>query len=213
MLITLSGMVGSGKTTAATHVLAVLEAAQEPSEYVRFRSLTLFGAQRLRAESSGATRTPAMRWQGFTPKALTFPVACGYLARIIAFRMFGPSRKSARWNVLDRYFYDSFVHFELRSARERLYLGALRRVIPVPDISVVLIASDHTIARRRPDYAPEYVSAAGEKYRTLRRYFPELIEISADDAETVLDQLTALVRGRLNRLPAGARTASTESTT
>jgi hypothetical protein len=115
--------------------------------------------------------------------------------------------------VLDRYFYDSFVHFTLSSARERLYLAALRWLIPVPDIALVLIASDHTIARRRPDYAPEYVSAAGDKYRTLRTHFPELIEVSADDAETVLDQLTTLVRGRLNPLPAGARTASTESTT
>src|SRR5690348_2473061 len=186
MLITFSGMVGSGKTTAATHVMTVLSAAAEPSEYVRFRSITLFGSQRQRAEAPGPERAPAggaVRWQGFTPRTLTLPIACGYLARIVAFRVFAPSRKSATWTVLDRYFYDSFVHFELRSTRERLYLAALRWAIPVPDLSVVLIASDRTIARRRPDYAPEYVSAAGEKYRTLRGYFPELIEVSADDEE------------------------------
>lgn len=197
MLITFSGMVGSGKSTAARHVAGLFASGGVPSRYLRFRSLAVLPFTSP-SDASGARRPAAAapaspRASGFRLRRLTAATTCGYLVRIVAFRVLGPSRTSSEWTVLDRYFYDSFVHYELGTWRERLYAAVLRRVMPVPDIAVLLVASSETIAERRPDYAREYISLATRGYARLRTMFPELVEIRTDPGEAMLERLDALV--------------------
>lgn len=201
MLITFSGMVGSGKSTAGKHVAGVLAAAGVPCHYVRFRTLGITPFKSSSDKRGAGKQVPNVRVvsraSGFQLRRLTAAITCGYLARMLAFRWLGPSRTASEWFILDRYFYDSFVHYGLGTRRERLYAMLLQRVMPVPDIAVLLVASSETIAARRPDYAPEYISLAGRGYGRLRARFPELIEIRTDRGEPVLGRLERLVLDRL----------------
>src|SRR5688572_9950645 len=143
MLITFSGMVGSGKSTCAKHVMNLLESADIDCRYLRFRSLGLLGfrgRRPRRGDDQPAAAHGGARWSGFQPRTLTAFTACGYLARIVAFRLFGhPGPRAC--HVLDRFFYDSFVHYRLNTRLERWYMTAIRHVMPVPDVAVLLLAT------------------------------------------------------------------------
>jgi thymidylate kinase len=191
MLITVSGMVGSGKSTAVKQIAARLSAAGVDCQCIRFRYLRLlpFGpsasaSRPLETESVRPTAVPLPRPEprgsGFRPARLTVWIACGYLARIFAFRLLGPRTSPRQCLVVDRFFYDSLVHYSLNTQLQRIYAGILRRMIPTPDLAVLLLASSETIAARRPDYAPEYVTAAGRGYDRLAAEFPKLVTVRTD---------------------------------
>jgi thymidylate kinase len=183
MLITVSGMVGSGKSTTAAVIVEVLAATGLNPRYLRFRYLKLFGfARHTPGESKPGGEAPPttrVRGSGFALRRLTAARTIGYAARILAFRLSGVGTPS-RCDVLDRYFYDNFVHYELNSRRERLYASVLRRLIPTPDVSILLVASDRTISTRRSHYAPEYLVTVARRYEALPNVFPHLIRVSTD---------------------------------
>lgn len=205
MLISVSGMVGSGKSTVSKRVVALLGAAGADCRRVQFRSrgFPLF-SKRLsapapgRAKATGQTevKPTALRCSGFRPRSLTAWVTFAYIVRMVAFRIFGPCRTEG-WIVLDRYFYDSLVHYQLTTSRERWYVALLQRIMPVPDLAILLVASSTTILKRRPNYAAEYVLAAVPGYERLMTQFPELVAIRTDEGELALDRLDALIHERV----------------
>ena len=135
-----------------------------------------------------------VRWAGFRPERLKALKACGYAARIIAFRMFGVGGQSSDWNILDRYFYDNLVHYELRTAREKFYAAVLERLIPAPDLAILLVASEATLSRRRPDYSSEYIREAALGYERLHRQVPELVRVCTDADSDATDEIQRLTR-------------------
>ncbi len=201
MLVTISGIDGSGKTTIAEHVVQVLRAGGIDAHRVRFRRTVL--GSRAQAPSAhvpgadGATLPPPRRWTGFRPRTLSAAAACGHIARVAAFRLFGPRLRSPGCHVFDRYFYDSFMHYELRTARERLYCAIIRRLIPRPDIAVLLVASPDTLRERAPGVAGEFLLLGAQRYDALPRHFPALVTIRTDAADRAPDRVAQLLRDRL----------------
>jgi thymidylate kinase len=211
VLITISGMVGSGKSTTAATVADLLVAAGLTPRYLRFRYLRLCGfARPQRAESGKPAPADAKkaRAEGFALRPLTAALTAGYAVRILAFRLSGIGR-GARCDVLDRYFYDNLVHYALRSRRERVYAAILRRLIPAPDLAILVVASDETIGCRRSNYAREYIVSAGRRYRELPDLFPRLTTIRTDP-ESSPDEA---IRNAVQRLLAYDRVASALSRT
>ena len=189
MLITLSGMVGSGKSTAAAHVMRILEEHGQQSRSLRFQSLPCFTWLRRDTKEDAApavpvssSATPArLRWKGYRPKRLGFLETVVYLLRIVLFRVYRRLRwERGVWYICDRYFYDVFVHYHLTSRSERLFYGLLRACIPSPDVALLLTAPPERIAMRRPDYSPEYLDQVTAAYGGLTTHFPSLIEIASD---------------------------------
>jgi hypothetical protein len=205
MLITVSGMVGSGKSTASKRIIELVEAAGGQCQYVRFRSLGFFGLRSAPGGPATATdaalpaRTAGPRWSGFRPRTLTLLIACGYAVRILAFRAFGPRRSSPVYYVIDRFFYDNFVHYALRSRRERVYAAALARLVPRPDLAILLLASADTLRERRPDYAPAYISVAGLGYSRLPAQFPALVTVETDPGQPSGERLERVIVDLLER--------------
>jgi hypothetical protein len=202
MMITVSGMVGSGKSTVAKHIVQVLETSGIRARHVKFRSVgwmgRLWGTHRPTPQKTATDRLTQRRWSGFRVRRLTAVVAAGYVGRILMFRMRGPRGRPSECVVLDRYFYDSFVHYALATSRERLYISLMRRILPVPDIAFLLAASPATIEERRPDYALEYVQIAVHGYAQLPSRFPELVQVRTDPGEPSLDRVETIVRTRLS---------------
>jgi len=192
-------MVGSGKTTAAAHVQRLLERDGVHVTRWRFQTLPCFDLLRPRSVHRKGRKEPdrTQRWTGYRRKRLTARVTLGYVLRILIFRWF-------RWHSLQgfhiatRYFYDNFVHYALDTPMERFYAALLQRLVPVPDIPILLVASSQTIAERRPNYSPEYLAAVEKAYGELRTRFPELVEISTDPGAATLDRLEAILRSRLS---------------
>jgi hypothetical protein len=197
-------MVGSGKSTAGARIHDALTAAGMKPQYLRFRYLRLVGfrtpsSSRPRAEGTD-DQSEAIRGRGFQLRTLTAILTLGYAARIVAFRLAkigGPGR----CDVLDRYFYDNFVHYRLTSRRERLYARLLRRLIPRPDLAVLLIASAETLATRRPNYSNEYLVTVARRYETLPELFPWLVQVRTDVGSPDGDVLDRSIRALVEAAP------------
>jgi hypothetical protein len=207
MLITISGGVGSGKTTTAGTVVDLLTEAGLKPRYLRFRHLKLFGlASPVKRPVEQRAALPGIerkRAEGFSLRSLTAPLMVGYAARIVAFRL---SRIGAgsRCDVVNRYFYDNLVQYRLDSRRERIYVSVLRHLIPKPDLAILLVASDETVSIRRANYAQEYVVLSGSRYRELPALFPELAPISTDPGSGADEEIRRLVRTLSDRRPKAA---------
>lgn len=217
MLVTVSGIVGSGKTTAANRILAVLSTQGVAARHRRFQTLPCFtllkppnrqssAAAHANGEfSSEANITPTgrqLRWRHYRRKRLTAIHTAGYVARIVAFRLYRLSWPATEITILNRYFYDALVHYRCSTPLQRLYCTIVRRLIPVPDLAIVLVATPQTIARRRPDYSGEYLEALDGAYRELASSIPGLVIVSTDPGEPGVDSLDALL---VDRLPRGRR--------
>jgi hypothetical protein len=201
-------MVGSGKSTAAGWTQDVLIAHGQRVSSLNFQTLRCFALLR---SSHRAVRRPgesdpeedrpeSVRWRNYKRRRLTLVAAAAYVARILAFRLYRRSWPRNQAYVINRYFYDSFVHYRLETRTERMYFAAVRALMPVPDIPVVLLAAPETIAARRPRYSREYLAEVHGAYQRLREWFPELIELRTDSSEPSAERLERVVvehlRGR-----------------
>ena len=202
-------MVGSGKSTTAATVAELLSSAGFAPQCLRFRYLGLFGfAPPTRTGGATAAESKTRpRAQGFELRPLTAALTAGYLVRIIAFRLSGIGR-GARCDIVDRYFYDNLVHYALQSRLERLYARILQRLIPQPDLAILLLASDATIAIRRDNYDREYIVAAGRRYRRLPELFPQLTAIYTDSGRAADDDIRRAVHALLAHQHVSAGAAS-----
>lgn len=200
MLITLSGMVGSGKSTIARELARIFEQDGRRVQQWRFQSLPCFrwfgGASRQQpsAPRSSSPEAPgAMRGVGYRRRRLTAALAAGYAARMVAFRVFlWREGKADDVLICDRYFYDNFAHWQLATRRERLYARLLHWLMPTPDLAIVLRARSEAIAARNPGYAPEYLVNVAAAYERLDTRFQEVTVIETD--------ASAATRARLERL-------------
>lgn len=203
MMISISGMVGSGKSTAAALIVDRLAKAGLQPQYLRFRYLKLFAFPRPgrkgppREDGAQGQRTE-VRASSFALRRLTAARALGYAARIIAFRFSGVGAGS-RCDVLDRYFYDNFVQYKLTGPMERLYARVLRGLIPTPDLAIVLLASPETLAARRQNYAREYLVLASGRYAKLAGRFPNIVTVSTDPGRSGNDHIERLIQTCISR--------------
>jgi len=195
ILVTVSGMVGAGKSTGESRILRLLRRKDVRAESWRFRTLPCFAfpfgsSQGPDAPSRRPPRT--VRGRGYKRRPLTFGATVGYLGRMVAFRVYRRWRQPAGWTVCNRYFYDSLAHFDLDAHEARKYLVALRWFMPQPDLAILFAASPAVIAERRPLYAGEYLEQVGQAYSRLTATFPNLVVVNSDPAqhgEATLDRL------------------------
>jgi thymidylate kinase len=191
LTISISGVVGSGKSTTAQAIVDLLRSQGREAEHVRFRELVSVAGQRTRPGTSqnggepGPTAEPARRGVGYRQKRLTIRTAAGYIARSMLFRA-----RVRRWPVqtvliFDRYFYDSLAHYEI--GRTGWLMKAVEGTVPTPTVGVLLLHEPHMIGERRPLYSSEYITLASLGYEQLARRFNQLIVFrgfEADSAES-----------------------------
>jgi thymidylate kinase len=202
MLITFSGIVGSGKSTNAKHVFKLLQEQDYPAVYIRFRFLTWrkifrpLPAKRKRRHAHKKAALKAhdkpLRCQPTVP--LTLIRFLGYLWRTLIFRAFVRMRLGQKIAIVDRFYYDSFTHYKLASRAERVYLGILKKAMPAPDLALMFIAEPKIILRRRPHYDGEYIQRLYRNYSQIAREFPHLIIIKTDSFNHVTATITQHVR-------------------
>jgi hypothetical protein len=206
VLITVSGMVGSGKTTAVRGIASFAKARGLVTHAHRFQSLPCINLRPRRGSGEPNSRTvaggpkqaaPATRWAGYARKRLGLIAVAVFVARILAFRIYRRTAwKAAECNVLNRYFYDSLSHYHPRSSLERMYYRLILALIPRPDLAILVTANAPTIAARRPAYAKAYIDLVGDSYRHLASQVHDLIELSTETDATA-ERLTEILQTRL----------------
>ncbi len=206
MLVTFSGMVGSGKTTNAKKTLRWLCAQGYEPYYLRFRFINWRSVWRTPATSpwrerespnSARKSQPAASGEARpaeTHKPLTFALVVGYLLRIVQFRLFMWRHHRSHLIVLNRYFYDSFMHYRCDSPREQKYLRWLMRAVPQPDLSILLVVRPETAQRRRPAYAFEALRQLSENTTQLQNLAPHIRVVATDNLSTVDRQIEKELR-------------------
>jgi thymidylate kinase len=186
ILVTVSGMVGSGKSTGEHRIHRLLQRKGVDVQSWHFRTLPCFsfpfGPSR-RPDPSSQRRPGVVRGRGYKRRTLTFTAAAGYLVRMAAFRVYRLWRQPAGWTVCNRYFYDSLAHYDLDAPAARKYLTALRWFMPRPELAILFVASPSVIAERRPIYAGEYLEQVGQAYTRLAAIFPNLVVVNSDPGE------------------------------
>jgi thymidylate kinase len=189
MLITVSGIVGSGKSTLAREIADIAGGRGITAHPLRFQALPCFRwLSSRRPPSATASDSPKReqteRWSNYRRRRLTGRAALVYLARVLAFRVYRLSWKTRDLYICNRYFFDSFAHFEISSWSERAWLRLLTRCIPEPDIAILATAGPAAITLRRPQYSAAYIDQVGKAYATVRAWFPMLIELRTDLDDT-----------------------------
>jgi thymidylate kinase len=198
MLVTFSGMVGSGKTTNAKKTLRWLRARGHEPYYLRFRFInwrslwrtpgSAPGREREGATNSNKRQTPLpteLQRRLETGNRLSFFIFLGYMLRIAQFRLFVLRHHRRDLLVVNRYFYDSFMHYRIASAREQKYLRWLIQAAPKPDLAILLVLRPETSHRRRPAYSLEELRQMAENTSKLQSYAPHLRVIATDNLSTV----------------------------
>ena len=198
LLVTVSGMVGSGKTTAAQQVMSVFHRHGVEATYWRFQRLPCVSLRLRRAQEPGqASSTPRTRPQVYRQQPLTLTRALGYTARIIAFEVYRRLPGAPRVAVTNRYFYDNLVHYSQDSKTSRLYGRILARMIPKPALGLLLVASPTTLAERRPGYSLDYIREADAAYRRFSARVPGLLVISSEPGEQTLERVETAVQQQI----------------
>jgi hypothetical protein len=202
VMVSVSGMVGAGKSSGQSRILRALEHAGVPGEVWRFRTLPCFSfpfGSSQRQDVSATKPAPIVRGRGYRRKPLTLSATVGYIGRMTAFRAYRWWRQPAGWTVCNRYFYDNLAHFDLDAPGARKYVALLQRLMPRPDLAILFVASPAVIAERRPLYSVEYLEPLGRAYSSLTATFPELMVVNTDPGGDGHDAVDRLIAGLLRR--------------
>jgi thymidylate kinase len=208
MLITFSGLVGSGKSTGAKQVLRCLGDWGYTPYYVRFRLIRWYHLlippvrnpwQAAQASSHAEQQDVSgynelQKRAGNTGKRLSFCRFIGYWLLIMRFRLFLAVHFRNRVLVLNRYFYDCFARFKVADTRERRYLSWLFAALPKPDLAFLMVISPETSWRRRPAYDYDELRQLAENYENLQKYVGELTVITTDNPGPVNRRIEQAVR-------------------
>lgn len=203
MLITFSGIVGSGKSTNAKYVRDLIEGLSDQPVYLRFRFLSwrkMFadGSKKKKKSSNVNNEVNAETLRKNQIAPLKFVHFAGYLGRMLNFRLFKLLRLQNHIAICDRYFYDNLVHYHLKSRRERVYFEILKKAIPKPDVGFMLMTEPQTILQRREQYEPKYIYTLSENYKKVAGAFTNLTVVKTDDTTQVADILAFHIRERMN---------------
>lgn len=207
MLITFSGMVGSGKSTHSKNVIRLLRGFGYSPYLIHFRQI---GWRHLLRSSAlpRSRRTPptSPRKQGETSPPAPQVRLCqsdkqwslirffGYLLYIFCFRLFLLLHHRQHLLILNRYFYDNFAHFRIATWRDRLYLRVLLAVVPKPDLAFLLVVHPENAHRRRPTYALEALRQMAVNYGHLQQFVNGMILVITDDMHGVDGQENSHLR-------------------
>jgi len=228
LLVSFSGIDGSGKTTQIDAVLAWLRDAGLRVRLLRFwddiavlgrmretMSHTLFKSEK----GIGSPDKPVQRvdknvraWYMTASRLYLYFLDAARLAFVIA----TASRRDADVVVFDRFLYDELANLDLGNPVARAYARMLLRSVPRPDVAFLLDADPVQARARKPEYPLDFIYKNRAAYLTLARLTEGITVIkplaAEDVTEVVLNQISAaLPRPRPEALPHEQSLATTES--
>jgi thymidylate kinase len=222
MLITFSGLDGSGKSTLIEYLKESLERQNKEvvvshmnydvGLYSLLRSLKAKFARadgnskdqtvhthapRDRGfENSFQTRTSKLRYKLVWNKGLRFLIYPLDVLIFLLYRLYveGVNRQVL---IMDRYFYDTLV--DITGARRSFQTRLLSWLTPAPDLSIYLDCNAEKAFGRKNEYSVDFLNRRRLSYLKLISSLPRMLVISTDqDLDATRLTLTGAVRERMS---------------
>ncbi len=180
LLITFSGVDGSGKTTQIDHLTSILSQLElKPcllafwdhvvvgSRYRERFVRNVFGSQ----PGVGAPGKPVERRdKNVRSDSITLVRHGMYLADALHLRrVLRRARRSSSVIILDRYIYDELVNLPLANPLTRAFVRFVLRLVPRPDVAYLLDADPEDARRRKPEYSINFVRLCRDSYLDMAR--------------------------------------------
>jgi hypothetical protein len=216
MLITFSGLDGSGKSTVIGRLKSVLEAANESvvvchmTYDVGLLAAAMAVRNRVRPGARHGRHAPPVEARHLDSwwKRLRYTVVWNKAARrfiylvdlgIFAVFRFYVETVQGRVLIMDRYFYDTLV--DVAGPRSWGWARVLSWLTPTPHVPVLLDTSPEVAFARKSEYSIDYLARRAVAYRRVFGWVPSAVVLDNVDLPHTTSELARLVTER--RTPNG----------
>lgn len=211
VVITFSGLVGTGKSACARYVSSSLFQQGLPVYYLRFRYITLKSFFEKKRQITKFTfknkveKPPQenliLRFENFRLKSnFSFTLFMFYyLWKAYLFYFLIKMRYGKDIIIADRYIYDHLVHYRVNERKQWFIYRLFLKLLPKPDIPFILYSDFDTIMKARPMYDKKYINVNLENYRHLKELCPNTIFLESDQIKEKLDQAVSNVQNYLTQ--------------
>jgi thymidylate kinase len=212
MLISFSGMDGSGKSTNIASLQAALEASGNRVKLVTFwDNVVVLPGFRSKVTATvfqgetgiGAPHRPVHRrdknlrpWYATLGRCVLYLFDALHLRRVVG-RAFADHPDVV---IFDRYLFDQLTTLPLERSAGRLYARFLYRLVPHPDLAYLLDADPESAFRRKPEYPLDFLWQYRRSYQQVNDLLGSMTVIppsSLEDARQRVAQVAAQAGMRL----------------
>jgi thymidylate kinase len=211
LLISFSGLDGSGKSTQIENVHDCLRAAGYRVRLLAFwddvvvlsRYRESFVHQVYKSEIGvGAPNKPVHRrdknvrkWYLTLARHSLYLLDAFHLARVLA----KTRRSGCEVVIMDRYIYDEWANLPLRNLLTRAYVRLAERLAPRPDLAYLLDADPVAAHARKPEYPVEFMWQCRTAYYRLAKLLGSLVIIPPLGLDEAKQAVEAALMLRLSR--------------
>lgn len=103
------------------------------------------------------------------------------------------AESDADFLIFDRYIYDELANLPMKHLAVRLYVRALLRFIPRPDVALFLDADPEAATIRKPEYPLEFVRRNRDAYHRISRLVGMTVvpPLSIQQTSEIIDELVS----------------------
>src|SRR5437868_9844536 len=195
LLLTFSGLDGSGKSTQIASVIDYLRTQQMRVVQLAFWDDAVVGKRYREGfvhkvykseKGIGAPGKPVNRrdknmraWYLSLARVGLYFADAVHLCEVIG--------RARRGNpdviIMDRYIYDELANLPLENPIARWYVQAVNRLVPKPDLALLLDANPEAARERKPEYPVEFLKKARQSYFQLAQLIGRLTTIAPQPLE------------------------------
>lgn len=221
MLISFSGLDGSGKSTQIENLRLALNSAGMNTRLLAFWDNVVVGVKYREGfvhkvykseKGIGAPGQPVNRRdKNMRGRHLTLARHFLYLMDALNLRrVVARERRKAGVDVviLDRYIYDELSNLNLQNALSRSFIRMVQSIVPKPDVAFLLDADPVAAYARKPEYPLEFMKKCRRAYFDLAALLGNLVVIPA---LALPEAKIAVVKAAEHSLHTSGRSTSLES--
>lgn len=210
LLISFSGLDGSGKSTQIENLRGCLAAAGYQTTRLAFwdnvvvlaRFREGFVHKVYKSEIGvGEPGKPVQRRDKNVRKwYLTLSrLALYFLDAVNLWLVLARARRSGLAVIMDRYIYDEWANLPLRNGLTRAYVRLLHKILPRPDLAYLLDADPEAAHARKPEYPLEFMHQCRGAYYRLAKLLGTMTVIPPLELEQAKQAVEAMLMGFLSK--------------
>jgi len=216
MLISFSGVDGSGKSTQIELLCSALQRAGLPVNRLAFWDDVVVGVKYREGfvhkvykseRGIGAPGKPVNRrdknmrgWHLTLARHFLYLADAINLRRVVAReRRSVPAQENAGFGaiILDRYIYDELSNLNLRNPLSRAFVRVVDKLVPQPDLAFLLDADPVAAHARKPEYPVDFMQKCRQSYFELATLLGSITVIPALALPEAIDAVLKIAEQRL----------------